>query len=328
MRCPKCGLGNPDMATRCGCGFSLATQKLYGSYERMRLWDFFSNSWRTFGINWPTLLTLVLIPTLTPTTLAWIIRLLTGNVSIFTLSVISTIAGIVSGTVWIFSTMALTMAAHQSSEGQLLRTWKSYELCVGYFWQYLWTVILYALIVVGGLLLLIVPGIIWAFHYVFAPYAVLIEGVSGRPALWRSRELTKGRVFRILLIELGFGLLCLLLFHIPLRLLVSMAGGSTGDTFIGFPGPRPEWAGMIELFGQLVSAALFVIFNVLLFKSLRTMKLEANTLEEKASHGAVTAVDLDALAELYWKQGKYGEVERLRRLAREIRERSSGPISS
>jgi hypothetical protein len=168
--------------------------------------------------------------------------------------------------------MALTMAAHKSSEGQVISSWESYELSVGCFFGYLWTVILYFLIVVAGFLLMIIPGIIWAFHYVFAPYAVLVEGVSGRPALWLSKSVTKGRVFRILVIEVGFGLLFFLLFHIPLRLLVSMFGGSSGDTFIGFPQPRHEWAGAVELFGQLISAALFVIFNVLLFKSLRTME--------------------------------------------------------
>ncbi len=283
MQCPKCGLVNPDTATKCGCGYSLADPRLYHSYERMSLWDFFTNSWRTFGSNWTTLLMLVLIPALTPTVLTWVIRLVAGNWPLLPLSILSAVAAAISWTVWILSTMALTLAADKSSEGQPLDTWKSYGLCLPYFWRYLWTAILYVAIVVAGLFLFIIPGIIWAFHYVFAPYAVLIEGVSGRAALWRSKTLTKGKVFRILAIEIGFGLSCLLLFQIPLRLLVSMIREAPADTFVGIPGPRPDWAAAIDLFGRLVSAALFVIFNVLLFKSLRTMELEAKAREIRDS---------------------------------------------
>jgi hypothetical protein len=240
----------------------------------MRLWDFFASSWRTFGRNWATFPMLVAISTFTPKILALAVKALAVSGLDVPLSLISMIAWIASGAVWMFSTMALTMAAYQSSEGDVVSVWESYARSAGFFWRYLWTVILLFLIVCGGLLLLILPGILWALHYFLAPHAVIIEGVGGRQALRRSMSLTRGRSFQVLVVEIGFGLLCFLLFWIPLHLLVGMIGVTPSEPTFGFSPPPSEWAAAIELFGQLVSGALFVIFNVLLFKSLRAMESE------------------------------------------------------
>jgi len=41
---------------------------------------------------------------------------------------------------------------------------------------------------------------------------------------------------------------------------------------IGFVAPKPEWAKAIELLGQITHETLFIIFNVLLYKSLRKVQ--------------------------------------------------------
>ena len=51
-----------------------------------------------------------------------------------------------------------------------------------------------------------------------------------------------------------------------------------GEPFIGFSEPKPEWAESIDLFGRIISEGLFVIFNVLLFKSLRILAIDETAL--------------------------------------------------
>ena len=315
MRCPSCGLMNPEDAVRCNCGYSFTTHRFYKSYRDMRLRDFFFNSWRTFGANWITFLVLAAIPTAVSQALplSMAIRAAPGEETApVTMIIPGIIVAIVSLIVWILSTMALTMAAHKTSEGESVGIWESYTLSLGLFWRYIWTSILYFLIVMAGFIVFIIPGIIFGVMYVFAPYAVVIEGIGGRAALSRSKTLTEGRVFSTFLLELGFGLLFLIVFAVPLFLLILLIG-----QFFG----HPLLAETVQRYGNIISEALFVIFNVLLFKSRRVMEMAKGASEAALAH-ASSAADLAALADLYRSQGKHEEAKRLEERAREIRSKS------
>jgi hypothetical protein len=255
---------NPEEAERCDCGYNFGARRFYRSYDHMRLAEFFSNSWRTFGANWRTFLALSAIPTVVSLVSALGTEAVVNPVIVFIVSIVWVM-------VWILSTMALMMAAHRTSDGEAIGVWESYDLSMRLFWRYIWTSILYILIVLGGVFLFIIPGIIWGTRYVFAPYVVLIEGTCGREALSRSKALTKDRLLSIFGRELVLGLLFFLVITIPLALLILLVGLSFGEPFIGFSEPKPEWAQSIELFGRIISEGLFVIFNVLLFKSLRPL---------------------------------------------------------
>lgn len=113
--------------------------------------------------------------------------------------------------------------------------------------RYLGATILYALIFFGGLFLLIVPGVIWAIMFQFAPYLIIDRGLGPIAALKKSAELTRGArwnlfVFGLVLMGINLaGMLALLvgmLVTIPLallatgyvyRTLLARAEGSTGD---------------------------------------------------------------------------------------------------
>jgi len=58
--------------------------------------------------------------------------------------------------------------------------------------QLLWTALLAALIVAGGFLLLLIPGIILCIWYVFVSFVVVDGDARGWAALRRSRELVRG----------------------------------------------------------------------------------------------------------------------------------------
>lgn len=78
------------------------------------------------------------------------------------------------------------------------------ELLAGYL-PFLLTHVLVALIVGAGLILVVVPGVIWAVTYGFAPLLCAAEHDSPMEALRESRRLTKGHRGSLL----AFGLLCL-----------------------------------------------------------------------------------------------------------------------
>lgn len=77
----------------------------------------------------------------------------------------------------------------------------------GCFLGYIGTQLLYLLIVAGGFVLLIVPGVIWAVKFSLAPYFVIDKGLSPIEALKASARTTKGVKWELF----GFGLLCCLI---------------------------------------------------------------------------------------------------------------------
>ena len=84
------------------------------------------------------------------------------------------------------------------------------------FWKYIGASILVGVIVIIGLILLIVPGIIWALRYMFVPYLVMERKLKPFEALKESARITYGHKWQLLgmmgLIVLVniLGLLCLL----------------------------------------------------------------------------------------------------------------------
>jgi uncharacterized membrane protein len=64
--------------------------------------------------------------------------------------------------------------------------------CYPLFIKFLAGTILYFLIVLGGLVLLIVPGVIWAIKYSFFPYFIIEGGLGPVDALKESAKITNG----------------------------------------------------------------------------------------------------------------------------------------
>ena len=87
--------------------------------------------------------------------------------------------------------------------------------CYPLFFKYLVGSILYVLIVAVGLILLIIPGIVWAIKFYFFDYLIVDEGLGPVDALEKSSEITRGVkwdlfIFGILLCIINLmGFLCL-----------------------------------------------------------------------------------------------------------------------
>jgi uncharacterized membrane protein len=101
------------------------------------------------------------------------------------------------------------------------------------FWNFFWGNVLYGLIMVAGLILLIVPGIIWALKYMFVPYLIMDRGLKPMEAIRESGRMTDGHkwhLFKFSLVLIGvnvLGLLCLLI-----GLLVSIPVSALAAVFV------------------------------------------------------------------------------------------------
>lgn len=86
------------------------------------------------------------------------------------------------------------------------------------FWTFLLASILVGLIIVGGIILLIVPGIIWALRYMFVPYLVVDRKLGVRDAMKESARITMGHKWQLL------GLMCLVVLVNILGLIALIVG--------------------------------------------------------------------------------------------------------
>ncbi len=70
-----------------------------------------------------------------------------------------------------------------------------------------WTWIILTIAVMGGMILLIIPGIIAAFWFSLATQVVVVERVSGVAALKRSRQLMRGNVGTVFVLGIVLGII-------------------------------------------------------------------------------------------------------------------------
>ncbi|MBI5644603.1 DUF975 family protein [Candidatus Kaiserbacteria bacterium] len=96
-------------------------------------------------------------------------------------------------------TIALFLKAHESPErAEVSQLWHPQR-----FWTYLATTILLGLIIFGGMILLIVPGIIFALMFQFATYVVIDRGLGSIDALKESLRITRGKKWTLFLLALA-----------------------------------------------------------------------------------------------------------------------------
>jgi len=89
------------------------------------------------------------------------------------------------------------------------------------FFSWIWLVLLSGLVVMGGWLLFIIPGIIAAVYIAFSQYVFVDEGTKGLAALQRSRQLVYGK-FGAVLWRLFVMMLFMMLLFIPAAILAAL----------------------------------------------------------------------------------------------------------
>ena len=82
--------------------------------------------------------------------------------------------------------------------------------CYPLFFKYLIGSILYGLIVVVGLILLIIPGIVWAIKFQFFDYLIVDKGLGPIDALEKSSEITRGVKWDLFIFAILLGIINLM----------------------------------------------------------------------------------------------------------------------
>jgi len=163
-------------------------------------------------------------------------------------------------------TAALTLAIGEFYLGRSVTFAQAIRGALGMFVPLVGTFLLAGLAVIGGLLLLIVPGVYLALCFYLATTIAVLEKVYGTKALSRSRELMRGSLLRALGIVL-------------LTWVVLVALGAGVAFVLGLiPMLGPVGAGFVNA----VSVAYFTAVSVVLYFDIRCRK-EAFDLEHLAT---------------------------------------------
>lgn len=161
--------------------------------------------------------------------------------------------------VWVFNMTIRIIDRQQLKKKTAFKTiskegWK-------YFFSNIWIKILYGLIVFAGLIVLVVPGVIFAIWFFFAIYAMLVDGKRGREALKYSKRLISGRwwgvVWRLIIPKILFLFVSFVISKILLIVIDLLVTGLLSVSV--------ELAATMHVSLQtLLAVGLLVIFNPLL----------------------------------------------------------------
>lgn len=129
---------------------------------------------------------------------------------------------------------------------------------------FIWISVLSSLVVTGGFMLLIIPGVIFAIWFTFAGYVLVSENLKGMDALLRSRQLVKGNWGRVFGRFFLLGLILLLVLF-PLAFILAFLFAGLEIPFLG-----DVAAPLMNLF----VTPLTLTFAFLLYEDLKRQKGE------------------------------------------------------
>ncbi len=141
-------------------------------------------------------------------------------------------------------------------------------------WQVIIPVLLVALIstlaVLGGFLLLIIPGIIFSIWFVFAQTAVVLDNKRGVEALSYSRSLVTGR-FWSMVRRIIFGpLILVFIYLVALSLLIGLGMLITGlDPAVIGTDQIPVWPEIVENVINIFFLPLYIIYWTILYRNVK-----------------------------------------------------------
>ncbi|MBI5655004.1 hypothetical protein HZC53_05140 [Candidatus Uhrbacteria bacterium] len=237
-------------------------------------WELVMDSWRLFTANWNQTIKISI----------WLLYFGLAEFAIYLLSIFTPTAGfllmplgLAMGVVSIWISIRLMLATLKLADKKSLgdpaadnsRAWDL-------FLPLVWIGILEFLIVMGGFLLLIIPGIFLSVALSFSQLILVEKDKRGLEALSASRELVKGRwwstFWRIVLGSIVFGFAILGIQILVLGIFAVLVGPSNFISLMQSENPDPLFSGTISLLSTILQAAtlpLFFSYNVKLYRALQ-----------------------------------------------------------
>jgi len=170
-------------------------------------------------------------------------------------SVIMMVLGLCSLVAAPITNAAVVSAIAKAYLGEKPSVGESYSRAMGKIVPLFLTWILVGLAIMGGFILLIIPGILCLIWFALATQVVVLEPKSGTSALSRSKELMKGYAGK----------------WFVLILVLAMVGGGIGmaSQLIGGLTGSPLIAGLISTVGQIIAGLFSSAVLVVLYFSAR-----------------------------------------------------------
>ncbi|MDG1949689.1 MAG: hypothetical protein P8J32_02600 [bacterium] len=175
---------------------------------------------------------------------------------------------------WVVST--LTKTAHQLNQGKLIDSKKLSTSAMRTIAPLLATTFLVGLITMGGLLLLIIPGIIFSIWYSQAVLATIIEEKRPVASLARSKQLVAGRFWDVLLYIFAGSIILSIPYLIALGIPTSIGALITGMHPLELLETSEVliWPEVIQSIVDMFFVPLFLIYQVVLYQELVQNPLE------------------------------------------------------
>lgn len=181
--------------------------------------------------------------------------------SSFTAQVLMVLAVLVTIPVQFVVLAATTQAVSQAYLGNPITILGAYQAIRGRTMAFVGTMVVVTLIIVAGFLACLIPGVYFAFWYVFVSEVFIIEGLAGGAARKRSRELFRGNENRVVIL----GILTLLLSWVAQWALVFPVAFLTGQS-------EGLLIGLLQGVAQTLASPIQVIAFVLLYYDIRVRK--------------------------------------------------------
>lgn len=161
--------------------------KVSSLHQQFFIGDILRASWKIFLSQWPFLLGMMVLVVLSSMIPSFILKQVKDVVP-------SPVPEVLSLLAWIFQ-MVVGMGVtkiyidlargEKATFGTLLDTWPQLI-------KYLVGTILYGLIVLVGILLFIIPGLIFGMMFMYTPYLIIDKGMGPIAALKASKQMTDG----------------------------------------------------------------------------------------------------------------------------------------
>lgn len=140
--------------------------------------------------------------------------------------------------------------------------------------------LLQLLVILGGFILLIIPGLIFMVWYVFVQFSAVLDNKKGMEALSHSKTLVQGRFWKTLLNAYGGSLLILLFYSFIIAIIISLVATASGV--------QPElllsgdilWVNIIESLGDVIFIPWIVIYLTQVYLDAK-QSYKPTTLEKK-----------------------------------------------
>ena len=138
------------------------------------------------------------------------------------------------------------------------------------------TIFLQILVILGGFLLLIIPGIIFSIWYGLAQTAAVIDGKRPIDALSTSRSLVRGRfapvAWRMISVPIGMWIVYSIIVGGAIYIIAALAGLDPVAVLSDEP---TIWVEILQAVGEIFLIPLALIYSTLLYLDLKNHPLEA-----------------------------------------------------